>query len=50
MSKYGSKIEIKLWDTFYIRPFPIKEVEKIIVDIEMRRGHLLGVLREDVSN
>ena len=35
---------------FYIRPFPIKEEEKIIVDKEMRKGCLLGFLRKGLSS
>ena len=33
-----------------MRPFPIKEEEKIIVDTEMRKGCLLGILRKDLSS
>ena len=35
---------------FYIRPFPIKEEEKIIVDREMRKDCFLGVLRKGLSS
>ena len=43
------KLELKDKTPFYIRPFPIKE-EKIIVDREMRKGCLLGILRKGLSS
>ena len=43
------KSELKDKTPFYIRPFPIKE-EKIIVDRDMRKGCLLGILRKGLSN
>ena len=43
------KLELKDKTPFYIRPFPIKEEEKIIVDREMRKGCLLGILRKGLS-
>ena len=50
MSKYGSDIGIKDKTPFYIRPFPIKEEEKIIFDRKMRTGCLLGILRKGLSS
>ena len=44
------KLELKDKTPFYIRPFPIKEEEKIIVDREMRKGYLLGILRKGLSS
>ena len=44
------KLELKDRTPFYTRPFPIKEEEKIIVDREMRKGHLLGTLRKGLSS
>ena len=44
------KLELKDKNPFYIRPFPIKEEEKIIVDREMRKGCLLGILIKGLSN
>ena len=44
------KLELKDKTPFYIRPFPIKEEEKIIVDREMRKGCLLGILRKGLSS
>ena len=35
---------------FFIRPFPIKESEKDIVDKEMRKGCLLGILKKEMSS
>ena len=35
---------------FFIRPFPIKENEKDVVDKEMRKGCLLGILRKGMSS
>ena len=35
---------------FFIRPFPIKESEKDVVDKEMRKGCLLGILRKGMSS
>ena len=46
------EIELELNDTspFFIRPFPIKESEKDIVDKEMRKGCLLGILKKGMSS
>ena len=44
------KLELKDKIPFYIRPFPIKEEEKIIVDREMRKGCLLEILRKGLSS
>ena len=44
------KLELKDKTPFYIRPFPIKEEEKIIVDREMRKECLLGILRKGLSS
>ena len=44
------KLELKDKTSFYIRPFPIKEEEKIIVDKEMRNGWLFGILRKRLSS
>ena len=45
------EVELELNDTtpFYIRPFPIKESEKEVVDKEMRKGCLLGILKKGMS-
>ena len=42
------EVELELTDTspFFIRPFPIKESEKEVVDKEMRKGCLLGILKK----
>ena len=44
------KLELKDKTPFNIRPFPIKEEEKIIVDKEMRKGCFLGILRKGLSS
>ena len=44
------KLELIDKTPFYIRPFPIQEEEKIIVDREMRKGCLLGILRKGWSS
>ena len=46
------QIELDLNDEtpFFIRPFPIKENEKDVVDKEMRKGCLLGILRKGMSS
>ena len=44
------KLELKDKTPFYTRPFPIKEEEKIIVDREMRKECLLGILRKGLSS
>ena len=49
MSKYEVKLELRDKTLFYIRPFPIKEEERIIVDREMRQGCLLGILKKNLS-
>ena len=36
--------------SFFIRPFPIKETEKEVVDKEMRKGCLLGILKKGMSS
>ena len=45
------EIELELNDDtpFFIRPFPIKETEKV-VDKEMRKGCLLGILKKGMSS
>ena len=45
------EVELELTDTspFFIRPFPIKESEKEVVDKEMRKGCLLGILKKGMS-
>ena len=45
------EIELELNDEtpFFIAPFPIKESEKDIVDKEIRKGGLLGILRKGMS-
>ena len=42
------EVELELTDTtpFFIRPFPIAESEKALVDKEMKKGVLLGILRK----
>ena len=46
------EIELELTDEspFFIRPFPIKESDKDIVDKEMRKGCLLGILKKGMSS
>ena len=46
------EVELELTDTtpFFIRPFPIKETDKAIVDKEMRKGVLLGILKKGMSS
>ena len=40
------ELELKDESPFFIRPFPIKESDKGIVDKEMRKGCLLGILKK----
>ena len=46
------EVELELNDTspFFIRPFPIKESDKDIVDREMRKGVVLGILKKGMSS
>ena len=46
------EVELELTDTspFFIRPFPVKENEKDLIDKEMRKGCLLGILRKGMSS
>ena len=46
------EIELELKDEtpFFIRPFPIKETEKDVVDKEMRKGCMLGILKKGMSS
>ena len=46
------EIELELNDDnpFFIRPFPIKETEKEVVDKEMRKGCLLGIPKKGMSS
>ena len=46
------EIELELNDEtpFFIRPFPIKESEKDVVDKEIRKGSLLGILKKGMSS
>ena len=46
------EVELELKDTkpFFIRPFPIKEGEKDIIDKEMGKGCLLGILKKGMTS
>ena len=46
------EVELELRDEtpFFIRPFPIKESDKDIVDKEMRKDCLLGILKKGMSS
>ena len=44
------KLRMKDKTPFFIRPFPITEDEKVIVDKEMRKGVMLGILRKGLSS
>ena len=46
------KIDLEMNDTtpFFIRPFAVKEEHKKLVDQEMRKGVLLGILRQGMSS
>ena len=44
------ELELKDESPFFIRPFPIKESDKDIVDKEMRKGCLLGILKKGMSS
>ena len=46
------EIELELNDEnpFFIRPFPMKESEKDVVDKEMREGCFLGILKKGMSS
>ena len=46
------EIKLKLNDKapFFIRPFPITDQEKTLVDKEMKKGVLLGILRKGLSS
>ena len=46
------KVELELRDEtpFFIRPFPIKGSDKDIVEKEMRKGCLLGILKKGMSS
>ena len=46
------EVELELRDEtpFFIRPFPIKENDKDIVDKQMRKGCLLGILKKGMSS
>ena len=44
------KLELDKKNTFYIRPLLIKEEEKIIVDKDMRKGYLFGILRKGINS
>ena len=43
------RLELSDKTPFYIRPFPIKEEETFIIDREMKKGCLLGILRKGLS-
>ena len=46
------EIELELNDEtpFFIRPFPIKETGKDVVDKEMKKGCMLGILKKGMSS
>ena len=43
-------LELKDESLFFIRPIPIKESDKDIVDKNMRKGCLLGILKKGMSS
>ena len=43
------ELELKDKTPFFIRPFPIKETDKALIDKEMKKGVLLGILRKGMS-
>ena len=45
-----AELELRDETPFFIRPFPIKESDKDIVDKEMRKGCLLGILKKGMSS
>ena len=45
--KLKVKLHLKDPTPFQIRPFPCKEEYKEIIDKEMERGCILGILRKD---
>ena len=46
------EVELELNDTkpFFIKPYPIREEDKAVIDKEMRRGVLLGILKKGLSS
>ena len=46
------EVELELNDTkpFFIKPYPIREEAKAVIDKEMRRGVLLGILKKGLSS
>ena len=44
------ELALKEESPFFIRPFPIKESDKDIIDKEMRKGCLLGILKKGMSS
>ena len=44
------EVELKDESPFFIRPFPIKESDKDIVDKEIRKSCLLGILKKGMSS
>ena len=45
------EVELELNDTkpFFIKPYPIREEHKAVIDKEMRRGVLLGILKKFIQ-
>ena len=46
----GVELELKDESPFFRRPFPIKKSDKDIVDKEMRKGCLLGILKKGMNS
>ena len=44
------ELELNVETPFFIRPFPIKETEKDVVDKEMKKGCMLGILKKGMSS
>ena len=44
------KLELKDKSPFFIRPFPLSEDNKALVDKEMKKGVLLGILKKGLSS
>ena len=46
------EVELELNDTipFFIKPYPIREEDKVVTDKEMHRGVLLGILKKGLRS
>ena len=44
------EIEVMGWSPFFIRPYQVREEDKVVIDKEMKRLCYMGILKEGFSS